>query len=122
MSRFGTNVVVARCAITSRVAAATWSNTKSSIVLTCGKWAAAILSRVPFAVLEATWRPRTAARYSSWDQASVRAWSPRVVNVSAITGVFSSRARNAISPVRSFSVGVIRPPPPCWPRLAPGAG
>jgi hypothetical protein len=28
---------------------------------------------VPFAAREATWRPRTAARYSSWDQPASRA-------------------------------------------------
>ncbi|SKF62375.1 Uncharacterised protein [Mycobacteroides abscessus subsp. abscessus] len=110
-SRLAMNVVVARWAMRSRVAAGTWSKTKSWIVLTAGKCAAAIRIRVPFAVREATWRPRTAARYSSWDQPASRAWSPRTAKVSVITGVLSSRARNATSPARSLPVVVIARPP-----------
>ena len=75
-----------------------------ALIVESGKFAArgaAIRSRVPFAVLEATWRPRTATRYSSCDQPASRAWSASAANVSAITGVFISRARNVTSPARS---------------------
>ncbi len=102
-----------------------WSKVKSSIVLTAGKCAAAIRIRVPFAVREATWRPKTAARYSSWDQPSARAWSPSTAKVSLITGVLSSRAKNATSLRRFVPVVVLvavliaRPPVVPGPRQRP---
>jgi len=68
-----TNVVVAKCAITSRGAVGRCSNVQSSNVFTCGKRAALIRIRVPFAARDATWRPSTAARYSSWDHPCSRA-------------------------------------------------
>ena len=72
------------------------------MVLICGNLAALRRILVPLATREATWRPNTAARYSSCDQPSSRAWSPSAANVAVITGALSSRARNATSPTTSL--------------------
>src|SRR5674476_1709541 len=58
------------------------------------------------------------------DRARAEGWSPRTANVSLITGVLSSRARNATSLTRSLPAGVLieRPqglPAPPWRRGQP---
>src|SRR5665648_502028 len=93
--------------MTSLGAVGRCSKVKSSSVLIAGNRAALIRILVPFAAREATWRPRTAARYSSWDQPCSRAWSPKVANVAAITGVLSSRDRNTTSPAMSLPASAV---------------
>gem|GEM_PF-3056853 len=61
--------------------------------LIAGKWAVRIRIVVPADSRSATWRSRTAARYSSCDQFAWRAASARVSQVRPIVGVFKTPVR-----------------------------
>lgn len=57
------------------------------------KWAVRIRITVPLDSRSATWRCSSAAKYSSWDQFSSRAWSASSSQNAPIVGAFSTRVR-----------------------------
>lgn len=60
---------------------------------TAGKCAVRIRMVVPVDSRSATWRCRSAARYSSWAQFSSRAWTARSSQVRPMVGIFRTRVR-----------------------------
>jgi hypothetical protein len=92
-SALATNVPVAKWASRSRRIEGRWSRLNSSSVLTAGKCAVRMRMVVPADSRSATWRSRTAVRYSSCDQFRSRAWAARSSQTRPIVGVFNARVR-----------------------------